>query len=402
MPCACCCIRSSPPGRCRCSTCAARWKKLSAQAPAGSPRPSRRERARRSRAHPVFAPRRRDAVFWSPPAAWLWCCFWSGSAVPALLPRVGVGLELPLRRRGLLLTGFAEQIQLGGHGLLRENPRVVMRRARRDPHPEHPGSPPPPPPVACASAARRLAITKTASGRIRARRSARQPGGEPAEHRDAGRAGAPLPLPERPVPHRQGYHFFDTVTTPQSLHQPQVLRAELYLKPLETSALFVPVLATLLGQPPPRPLALSLPSSWYYAAQWPLYLGGNDDPIARSRPGSLHYTVFLRPVPGPPGQPGWPGPAGRSHRGSRRGAREPVGQLRRADALGRQPMSAATQEAWPRLRSLAADHRWPDPAARKARALERYLQTGTAIRRSFSRCPSPNRPTRRPGGRLPV
>ncbi|HNN93682.1 MAG TPA: transglutaminaseTgpA domain-containing protein [Pseudomonadota bacterium] len=310
--------------------------------------------------------------------------FLVGGLLFLLLPRVGVGLELPLRRRGLLLTGFAEQIQLGGHGLLRENPRVVMRvelgGTATPGTPGTPGSPPLPQPPPSGLRFRGTAFSYYQDGKW----SHQSPPASPASPASPTNTAtplatsAPLPLPERPVPHRQGYHFFDAFTTPQSLHLPQVLRAELYLEPLETSALFVPVLAMPLGQPPPRPLALSLPSSWYYAAQWPLYLGGNDDLIARSRPGSLHYTVFLGPVPGTAG-----------------GSQDGLGlQAELVDAAGGalsgqsasyaalmlaedSPYLQLPKSLAPRLRSLAAQITTGLTQPQdKARALERYLQTG--------------------------
>ncbi len=312
--------------------------------------------------------------------------FLVGGLLFLLLPRVGVGLELPLRRRGLLLTGFAEQIQLGGHGLLRENPRVVMRVE-----------------VGEAQAPTGSGTSNPLPGGLRFRGTAFSyyqdgkwshqvpppptsgpaPGTVAAVGVLGSAVGSPSPtqassppavvLPERPVPHRQGFHFFDATSSPQSLLRPQVLRAEIYLEPLETSALFVPVLATPLGQPAPRPLALSLPSSWYYAAQWPLYLGANEDLIARSRPGSLHYTVYLGPAAGLPdggapmldlgdAQSGLPPSLSAGSGNSPLAEDSPYLQL---------PKNLA-----PRLRSLAlqitAGLSRPQD---KARALERYLQT---------------------------
>jgi protein-glutamine gamma-glutamyltransferase len=42
-------------------------------------------------------------------------------------PRVGTGLSLGARQSGSPLTGFSDRISLGGHGVLRDNPTVVMR-----------------------------------------------------------------------------------------------------------------------------------------------------------------------------------------------------------------------------------------------------------------------------------
>ncbi len=330
------------------------------------------------------------------------------------LPRVGVGLELPLRRRGLLLTGFAEQIQLGGHGLLRENPRVVLRV-------EVSGGPPMPtllatglrfrgtafsyyqdgkwshqapvaaygPAVSHSAAVANAPSSGTTAGGVALPSTAvlvPAPGNaNPAASLAATSAPAADAVPillspiasERPVPHRQGHHFLDASTSLPALTSPSVLRAEIYLEALETSALFVPVLAGSFGQLPSRPLALALPSSWYYAAQWPLHQGIHEDLIARSRPGSLHYTVYLT------------GPTAlRSSQG--RALPDPArdaSPLATADGLA--PASAQNPPVLderiylqlppslePRLRSLAQQitlglSRPQD----KARALERYLQT---------------------------
>ena len=42
-------------------------------------------------------------------------------------PRVGLGLDLRLRGKGVSTSGFSENIELGGHGLIRTNPQVVLR-----------------------------------------------------------------------------------------------------------------------------------------------------------------------------------------------------------------------------------------------------------------------------------
>lgn len=310
--------------------------------------------------------------------------FLVGGLLFLLLPRVGVGLELPLRRRGLLLTGFAEQIQLGGHGLLRENPRVVMRVEVGG------GSSGPGQPISNPLSSG-LRFRGTAFSYYQDGKWSHQlpPPGAPAAPATgtlgsgsplganpiapAGAAAPMLIVPERPVPHRQGYHFFDATTSPQSLLRPSVMRAEMYLEPLETSALFVPVLAAPLGQLPPRPLALSLPSSWYYAAQWPLYAGANEDLIARSRPGSLHYTVFMGPGKGSPEGADAAIDLGDSSNG---GAQAQSAGYAAAVLAEDGPYLQLPKNLAPRLRALAgqitAGMSRPQD---KARALERYLQT---------------------------
>lgn len=186
-----------------------------------------------------------------------------------ILPRVGISLDLPLRRRGLLLTGFAEQIQLGGHGVLRENPRVVMRI-------ELPGSNPP-----SGLRFRGIAFDHYQDGRWW-RTGANPTGAAASVH---GRT-----VGERPLPHAHGYHFLDPSLDPAaSLVSLQgARRSEIFLEPLDTAVLFMPS--------PGRPLAVTLPPSWYSATPWPLLLGSEDELLVRNRIGSLHYTVYSSPT----------------------------------------------------------------------------------------------------------
>ncbi|HNI60962.1 MAG TPA: transglutaminaseTgpA domain-containing protein, partial [Pseudomonadota bacterium] len=55
------------------------------------------------------------------------CTFFVALGLFLLLPRFHVTVELPFHRRALPSTGFSERLELGSHGLLRDNPRVVMR-----------------------------------------------------------------------------------------------------------------------------------------------------------------------------------------------------------------------------------------------------------------------------------
>ena len=165
-----------------------------------------------------------------------------------LLPRVGVSLDLPLRRRGLLLTGFAEQISLGGHGLLRDNPKVVMRV-------ETPGTAPP------------LGL------RFR---------GIAFDHYERGQWVRSRAQVERPLAHTQGLHVLDG--DGGAAGRQAALHTEIYLEPLEAQVLFVPG--------PGRLLAVQLPDSWVGAGQWPLQLGPEDELLAKGRRGGVHYAVY--------------------------------------------------------------------------------------------------------------
>lgn len=232
-----------------------------------------------------------------------------------LLPRVGVSLELPLRRRGLLLTGFADSIQLGSHGLLRENQRVVMRVETPEGGPQ------------LNLRFRGMAFDHYQDGRW----SRTQ-----VEPRERGQAL------ERALPLGNGYHYLGTEPTPAALAAS--LRTEVYLEPLETPVLFMPT----------RPLAVALPDPWYAATQWPLLIGPDDELLVRSRVGSLHYTVWSQPKPND-GVTGLPTPT------------------------DLQPYLRLPPELPPRIAELAQKltAAQPTPAA-KIEALVRHLQTSYA------------------------
>jgi transglutaminase-like putative cysteine protease len=53
--------------------------------------------------------------------------FLGATAIFALFPRIGLGFFLGAGRSATLLAGFAERVQLGQHGLIKDNPEVVMR-----------------------------------------------------------------------------------------------------------------------------------------------------------------------------------------------------------------------------------------------------------------------------------
>lgn len=44
-----------------------------------------------------------------------------------VFPRVGLGFFAPQSRDGMSMVGFSESVELGGHGLVRDNPQVVLR-----------------------------------------------------------------------------------------------------------------------------------------------------------------------------------------------------------------------------------------------------------------------------------
>ena len=44
-----------------------------------------------------------------------------------VFPRIGLGFFAPQERSGVSVTGFSDNVELGGHGAIRDNPEVVMR-----------------------------------------------------------------------------------------------------------------------------------------------------------------------------------------------------------------------------------------------------------------------------------
>lgn len=49
------------------------------------------------------------------------------SLIFTLFPRIGFGLFSGPRRQGIAMAGFSDRVELGHHGTIRDNPRVVMR-----------------------------------------------------------------------------------------------------------------------------------------------------------------------------------------------------------------------------------------------------------------------------------
>jgi hypothetical protein len=187
-----------------------------------------------------------------------------------LLPRVGVSLELPLRRKGLFLTGFAEQIRLGSHGLLRDNPKVVMR-------------------VEVAPELRQPSL------RFR---------GVAFDRYERGQWTRTRLHAERSPVLAQGRYILDVEATPTALAD--ALRADIYLEPLESEVLFVPSTGPGVGPSggpgSGRPLAIVLPEGLQLGGGWPLVVLPDEDVMLRGRRGGLRYTTLSprRPPIEPP------------------------------------------------------------------------------------------------------
>lgn len=173
------------------------------------------------------------------------CTFFVALGLFLLLPRFHVTVELPFHRRALPSTGFSERLELGSHGLLRDNPRVVMRV-------ELPGQNPP------------------SVLRLRGVSFARYEQGRWSQHR----------LGEQPLGVSQGLAQIDAV---RDLHQPPLRRTEIYLEPLDAEALFTPT--------PGYPVALYLPDA-FAAISGLLTVTSDGQLAARGRRAPLHYAVL--------------------------------------------------------------------------------------------------------------
>lgn len=167
-----------------------------------------------------------------------------------LLPRFHVTVDLPFHRRMLPSTGFSERLELGSHGLLRDNPRVVMRV-------ELPGQVPP----------------KTL--RLRGVTFASYQHGRWSQHR----------VGEQQLPVQRGAVALAVNVSESVLSRAQ--RTEIYLEPLDADALFTPS--------PGRTLSLQLPES--YGGLLGAQLGVTTDGqiLARGRRSPLHYSVLSLP-----------------------------------------------------------------------------------------------------------
>jgi len=167
-----------------------------------------------------------------------------------LLPRFHVTIDLPFHRRLLQSTGFSDRLELGSHGVLRDNPRIVMRV-------ELPGQTPP-------NALRLRGVT-----------FARYEQGRWAQHR----LGEQL---------QNGHHGVVAIdwSGPEALRR-HAQRTEIYLEPLDADALFTPS--------PGRPLSVLLPES-FGGLQGPQLAVTTDGQISvRGRRTALHYAVLSTP-----------------------------------------------------------------------------------------------------------
>lgn len=167
-----------------------------------------------------------------------------------LLPRFHVTVDLPFHRRMLPSTGFSDRLELGSHGLLRDNPRVVMRV-------ELPGQRPP------------------ASLRLRGVSFAHYHHGRWTQKRQG----------EQLLTVQHGVAAMDASGVDSV--RGRVQRAEVYLEPLDADALFTPS--------PGKTLSLLLPESFGGLSGLQLATTSDGQVVAHGRRSPLHYTVLSLP-----------------------------------------------------------------------------------------------------------
>lgn len=175
-----------------------------------------------------------------------------------LLPRFHVTVDLPFHRRMLPSTGFSDRLELGSHGLLRDNPRVVMRV-------ELPGQHPP----------KQLRLRGVAFARYHHGRWTQQRQGEQLLTVQHGVVAMEPGEADAPRSHAQ--------------------RTEVYLEPLDADALFTPS--------PGKTLSLLLPDSFGGLPGLQLAKTPDGQILAHGRRSPLHYTVLSLPEPPSQSQP---------------------------------------------------------------------------------------------------
>lgn len=173
-------------------------------------------------------------------------------------PRVGFGMFFNQGRRGLSLAGFSDGVRLGGHGLIKDNPAVVMRVEV------------PPGPLrgkhAPAQHWRGVAFDRYADGRW-------------------SRSGEAWPT-HLVLRDDRGYLFLRDQRWPVSLPELRArseaaTRLRIYLEPLESSALFAPG----------RPVAFQAQKP-YTLRGMPVLRSGLNDEVQIPHSAGLIYTAF--------------------------------------------------------------------------------------------------------------
>jgi protein-glutamine gamma-glutamyltransferase len=177
-----------------------------------------------------------------------------------LFPRIGFGLFLSHKRGGVAMAGFSERVELGHHGVVRDNPTVVMR-------------------VVPAGGRR--------PGNLRWRGSA-------FDHYDRGvwsHGPEMVGEPERVLPQEGLYIINNAPGLPRQpsarLVREQLLRQEIYLEPLDSTILFAA----------DRPVAVELPrAGMFQPRRGPLA----EIRASRMRTAGVHYVAYSHLLTPPP------------------------------------------------------------------------------------------------------
>jgi transglutaminase-like putative cysteine protease len=173
-------------------------------------------------------------------------------------PRLSMGLDVGLQRHGLTTAGFAERIELGGYGRIRDNPQIAMRVEIPSGRPERP------------IYMRGVTFDRYERGRwIRTRR-----------------------VPPHGISRYQNKHVLYAGSMPLTLTKlnrtlARSLRTEIYLEPMDTNVLFVPS----------RPVAVAPPDAVIGGLQ--VYSGPGGEFFAQDRKGGLRYSGYSDVEPPP-------------------------------------------------------------------------------------------------------
>ncbi|MCS6913895.1 MAG: DUF3488 and transglutaminase-like domain-containing protein [Myxococcales bacterium] len=179
--------------------------------------------------------------------------FASSAVIFLLMPRIGIGLDIPLQRHGVQTSGFSDRIQLGGHGRIRDNPQVALRVELPAGRPSHP-----------------LYFRGVTFDRY-----------------DRGQWSRSKKLPPQPLGRYMNYYVPGEEST--ALSWPKLerrlsgaLRAEVYLEPLDVPVLLVPV----------RLLAIVPPEALVPGAAMHIHPGPGGEIFLAERRAGIRYTTY--------------------------------------------------------------------------------------------------------------
>lgn len=172
-----------------------------------------------------------------------------------LTPRIGLGIDLGLQRHGMTTSGFADRIELGGYGRIRDNPQIVVRVEVPSGKPER------------TLYLRGVTFDQYDRGRwARSRKIASQHFVRYMNYYVVGQG-----------PETQNFARFKRAVA-------EGLRTEIYLEPMDTNVLFAPTRA--MAVVPPEGL---LPGS---GGSFHLTAGPGGEIFSPDRKAGMRYTVY--------------------------------------------------------------------------------------------------------------